>query len=381
MTNIAIIVGGRFYAFDVARELQRQSRLAGIVTAYPRAYREHIDRDRLFWNPWQGLRDGLQSRLRRQQESLVALRNAERFGRWAAEHTPRADFVQGWTGYSLEAFRALRGTRTLRVAQRASAHICTQRDLIARELDEFGVPGNVVHPEMVERELAEYEEADFVQVISSFARETFVARGFPAERLIMTPLGVDVKPGRRVEPRGPDRPLRVLYLGHISFRKGVQYLLPAMARVGMKTELSLIGGVTPDGEELLRRFATGREHRGHVQRSGLPALFARHDVLILPSVEDGFGAVICEAMAAGLAVIASTHSGGPDVIQHGVSGLLIEPRSVDAIVEAVETLASDPERRRAIGAAASQAMRTYSTWRRHVDEMLAQYERAYALTR
>lgn len=378
MMKIAVVVGGRFYAFELARELQRRSRLAGIVTAYPRAYRERIALKHLFWNPWHGLRDRFESRLRPEKASLVALGNATRFGRWAAARIPPAECVQGWTGYSLETFRALRGTPTLRVAQRASAHIITQRDLIVRELEEFGVRGEPVHPGMVERELAEYAEADYVQVISSFARDSFIAQGFPAERLMVTPLGVDVTRVTRVEHGSAGGPLRVLYLGHVSFRKGIQYLLPAMARLGTAAELSLIGGVTPDGEELLRRMASGREHRGHAQRSELPALFSRHDVLILPSVEDGFGAVISEAMAAGLPVIASTHTGGPDVIHHGVNGLLVEPRNVDAIVEAIELLASDPERRRAMGEAAYRSMQSRSTWPQHVDDLLAQYGSACA---
>ena len=383
MTDIAIIVGGRFHAFAVARELERRDRLAAIVSAYPRAYRERIRREHLVWNPLLAVRERIESRIRPVQESSRLA--AERFGRWAARKLPPADIVQGWTGYSLEAFRALRGTGTTRIARRGSAHIRAQAALIEREYAEFGIDLPSVSPAMVEREMMEYEEADFIHVSSSFARDTFIAEGHAPEKLIVTPLGADTSGGAKLNRRMADvrqpGPLRVLYLGHVSFRKGLQYLLPAVARLGSAAKLSIIGGVAPDGEELLSRFATGREERGHVSRAELPALFAAHDVLVLPSVEDGFGAVICEAMAAGLPVVATTHTGGPDVIEHGVSGLLVEPRDVDALATALDSLAAHPERGREMGMAAFRAIAARSSWSQFVNEMLMHYDRVHAIAR
>lgn len=380
MRDISIIVGGRFHAFAVARELERRDRLAAIVSTYPLAYRERIQRKQLVWNPILGLRERLESSVWPIHEASRLA--AERFGRWAARKMPPADIVQGWTGYSLETFLALSGTGTTRIARRGSAHIRAQAALIQREYTDFGIRLPSVLPAMVEREMMEYEEADFIHVSSSFARDTFIAEGHAPERLIVTPLGADKSRGeelnrRMSEGRRPG-PLRVLYLGHVSFRKGLQYLLPAVARLGSAARLSIIGGVAPDGEDLLRRFATGRELRGHVSRAGLPALFAAHDVLVLPSVEDGFGAVICEAMAAGLPVVATTHTGGPDVIDDGVSGLLVEPRDVDALTMALESLAASPERARAMGVAAFRAIDARLTWKHIVDGMVALYDSARA---
>ncbi len=378
MNDIAIIVGGRFHAFAVARELERRGRLAAIISAYPRAYRERISRDRLRWNPLLAVRERLEYRLRPGQEAEFSA--AARFGRWAAKRVPTASVVQGWTGYSLESFRRLRVTGATRIARRGSAHIRAQASLIEREYEEFGIKLPSVHPAMIEREMMEYAEADFIHVSSTFARDSFIAEGHSPDRLIVTPLGADTPPGAKLNRRATDRkksgPLRVLYLGHVSFRKGLQYLLPAVARLGSAVKLSIIGHVAPDGEELLRRFATGREERGHVSRAELPALFAAHDVLVLPSVEDGFGAVICEAMAAGLPVVASTHTGGPDVIEDGVSGLLVPARDVDGLANALDGMAVDRERNWAMGAAAFKAIQSRSTWSHFVDHMLREYDEA-----
>jgi glycosyltransferase involved in cell wall biosynthesis len=68
---------------------------------------------------------------------------------------------------------------------------------------------------------------------------------------------------------------------------------------------------------------------------------SRQDVLVLPSLHEGFGLVILEAMSQGLTVITTAHTGGPDVIQDGREGFIVPIRSVDAIVEKLELLAGD----------------------------------------
>ncbi|HYW07115.1 MAG TPA: glycosyltransferase, partial [Longimicrobium sp.] len=98
------------------------------------------------------------------------------------------------------------------------------------------------------------------------------------------------------------------------------------------------------------------------------------DVLVLPSVEDGFGAVVCEAMAAGLPVVATLHTGAPDVVRDGESGFLVPAASSEALAIALATLAGDRERCREMGRAAAAAMRARRGWDHMVDEMLAAYE-------
>ena len=78
-------------------------------------------------------------------------------------------------------------------------------------------------------------------------------------------------------------------------------------------------------------------------------------------------------VAAGLPVVASTNSGGPDVIVDGETGVLVPPRSVDALAAALDTLAGDRERCRAMGDAAAAAMQRARSWSHFVDDMLSQY--------
>jgi glycosyltransferase involved in cell wall biosynthesis len=99
-------------------------------------------------------------------------------------------------------------------------------------------------------------------------------------------------------------------------------------------------------------------------------------VLVLPSIQDGFGSVIVEAMGAGLPVVASANTGGPDVIESGRTGFVVPARSSEALAEALERLGRDPGTRLAMGAAAAEAMRRARTWEHFVDDMLARYAAA-----
>ena len=375
--SVAIVVGGRFIAFDLARSLERRAALAGIVSAYPRARAEGISPARLRWNPVLGFADAVSRRMLRDRSGRAGYRRAIQFGRWAARQLPRADVVQAWTGYALDSIVAARREGMASVAFRASAHIEAQAELIQTEYEEFGFAAPAVYRPMIDRELEEYAAADAVNVISTFAYRTFIERGHPASRLILTPLGVDVGEvagvARTARTTGP---LRVLFLGTVSLQKGVHYLLQAVHGFNSSAvTVSLVGGATADGHELLRRFARPGEWKGRVPRGELRTILSEHDVLVLPSVQDGFGAVICEAMAAGLPVIATENTGAPDVIRDGVDGFIVPARSVDALREALEALVSDRGRCVAMGEAAANGIATERTWDRFADEMLIEYSR------
>ena len=129
----------------------------------------------------------------------------------------------------------------------------------------------------------------------------------------------------------------------------MKYLLDAYAKVrGADTELILCGPPPADLSPLKphagRVTLTGRVDRAEVVRQMRAA-----DVLVLPSVFEGFGLVIPEAMACGLPVIASTHSCGPEVIREGVDGFVLAPDDVDGLATKLADLMSRPDPRRGAG--------------------------------
>jgi glycosyltransferase involved in cell wall biosynthesis len=134
--------------------------------------------------------------------------------------------------------------------------------------------------------------------------------------------------------------LRVLFVGALSQAKGLGYLLQAAAHLGHRIELTLIGqrvsAVIPERTVLDRyRWIPSLPHEELLQE------MSRHDVLVLPSLHEGFGLVIPEAMAQGLIVITTPHTAGPDLITDGVDGFVIPIRSAEAIEETLDRLMTD----------------------------------------
>jgi glycosyltransferase involved in cell wall biosynthesis len=147
--------------------------------------------------------------------------------------------------------------------------------------------------------------------------------------------------------------LEVLFAGQLTQRKGLAYLVAALARLDVPWRLTLAGPApTSPPQPLARLLADGRCTRlGHVPHATLLARMERAHVLVFPSLVEGFGLVLTEAMSAGLPVITTPHTAGPDLIADGREGFLVPIRDADAIADRLARLHADEAMRRRMGAA------------------------------
>lgn len=221
---------------------------------------------------------------------------------------PKCDVLIGLSGVIVEAFRRAREEfGALTVCERASAHVRLQERLLTRPNGTSGLD-----PEYVERELAGYANADYVSVPSTFAYQSFLDEGVPADRLFKNVYGVNLSRFRPTpRPEGGRRPFKVLYVGGWTYQKGCDLLAGALGEGGGWT-LTHAGTRGDLDFPISDRFRT----LGHVPNSRLPEVYAAHHAFILPSRQDGFGMVLLEALASGLPVLASAFTGAVDVRDH-----------------------------------------------------------------
>ena len=190
-----------------------------------------------------------------------------------------------------------------------------------------------------ERELA---LADHIIVPSEFVRAT-VAEGADLRASIdVLPYGGPAPSGTPRAVSAPSEQLRLLFVGHLRQRKGLSYLFDAMRALERVATLTLIGPKPVDCAVLSE--ALGR-HRwlGTVPHARVLEEMRRHDVLVLPSLIEGFALVILEAMAQGLPVITTPNSGAATVIEDGADGYIIPIRDSRAIADRVTRLANRAE--------------------------------------
>jgi glycosyltransferase involved in cell wall biosynthesis len=188
--------------------------------------------------------------------------------------------------------------------------------------------------------------------VSDFVRDRNRARFSLDERRARTIYnGVDT---RRFSP-GPARqaaPALVLTIAHLIPEKGVDHLLHAFAQMRHREARLRIAGDGPQASHLAQLAAElGLE--GRVDLVGLtndvPALLKEADIYVHPTLAEAFGLAIAEAMATGLPVVASRLGGIPELVEDGVSGLLVEPRDSKAIARAIDLLLDVPELRMRLG--------------------------------
>ena len=216
--------------------------------------------------------------------------------------------------------------------------------------------------------------------VAEYARAVLPGR---AERVVTVPNGTepgefaDAPPARRPRPY-------VLGVGGLAARKGFDLLIDALAVAGVDLDLVLAGD-GPERAALAARAAAeglgARVHfEGQVERPALASLMRGAAVVAIPSRFEGFSLACREAMAAGAPIVASALPVFPPELRDGETGLLVPVGDVAALARALRTLATDPERARALGRAAREAARAFPGWAEVTERILAEYRRALDAT-
>jgi alpha-maltose-1-phosphate synthase len=207
--------------------------------------------------------------------------------------------------------------------------------------------------EKLARKDEELSLAQRVVIASSFTRATLEKA--PVKGTIeVIPYGA---PAVTAELRRPAGRLKVLFAGSLGQRKGLSYLLKAVAMLKTPVELTLLGKKTAEGCAPLDEATRKYRWIPTLNHESVLREMHNHDVLVFPSLFEGFGLVISEAMAQGTPVITTAHTAGPDLIEEGVDGFIVPIRSANAIAEKLDLLSSDRERLWAMKAAARQKAR------------------------
>jgi starch synthase len=115
----------------------------------------------------------------------------------------------------------------------------------------------------------------------------------------------------------------------------------------------------------------GIEILGSWQQGKLPEIMGCSHVMVLPSIEDGFGLVQAQALACGCPVIASRNTGAEDLFTDGVEGYIVPIRSPDILAERLQRLADDPEQRQRMSAAALQRVQCIGGWDLYGENIVA----------
>ncbi|MEL6952857.1 MAG: glycosyltransferase family 4 protein [Pseudomonadota bacterium] len=206
--------------------------------------------------------------------------------------------------------------------------------------------------------------AAFVACISHYARSQAMLVSAPDdwERLRIIHCGVLPAMYERPETAPEKAPgTHLVFVGRLAPVKGLRVLIEALAELDRSDiRLTIVG----DGTErkALEAMAAPLDERvnftGYQSQDEVAAILATADAFVLPSFAEGVPVVLMEALAAGLTVIATRITGVPELVDHGVSGLLVPPGDPEALSDVIAGFADDPEAAQTMGAAGRETVRS-----------------------
>lgn len=336
----------------VERELRRRSHPA-------------VDPHRLRLLAWPEIAYVAASRLGLAPDPLarvVGWRN-EIFDRWVAARVrrERPAIVVGHDSSCLLAQRAVREVGGTSVLNQVIGHIEAGLAVFREESErapEFAETLTVPPSWIIERCRIEALEADHVLVPSDYVRDTLVERGTKPERIAVVPYGVDVERFRPM-PKPAGGKFRILFVGGLSQRKGIKYLLEAVKRLRLPDAELVLVGRRIGSAEAFSGYEGFFRHVPHVPYHEVHRLFGEADIFVYPSLHEGSAFATYEALASGLPVVTTPNTGS--VVRDGQHGFIVAPRDVEALMERIERLYRDRDLRLALGAAARARAEEF-TW-------------------
>ncbi len=195
--------------------------------------------------------------------------------------------------------------------------------------------------EKLKRKQREVELADHIFVASSITKKSLLEIGIDEEKITVIPYGAPIEKFKPLPKK--DHIFRALYVGKIYAGKGIQYLLSGWEQLKLKNaELCLVGSnLFPKG--WLEQYRNICRHVPSVPHIFLNEYYSQGSVFVFPSLMEGFGLVILEAMACGIPVITTPNTGGLDIIDDGVDGFIVPIRDVEALKDRIQWCYDHPD--------------------------------------
>ena len=213
-------------------------------------------------------------------------------------------------------------------------------------------------PEKLNKKDKELALADVIFVASSFTKKTLEKYSGTLPEIKVIPYGFPEVSQKKTYQSLANRKLKILFVGGLSQRKGLSYLFEAVEGLQNKVELTIVGQKAVADCNALNLALQSHQWIPSLSHDQVLAYMREHDIFVFPSLFEGFGLVITEAMSQGLPVITTDRTAGPDIIHDGVDGWIVPAGSSRAIKEVFIRILETPDILQQFGLAAQNKAQT-----------------------
>ena len=317
---------------------------------FRKRYHPPLDSKQIRSLPMFAVRTRIGAHLARHDTDRVrgVFRHNTRIDRWVAARVKRlGNLFFGYEAASLYTFRRAKALglpcvlyQPIACAEKAAPLLNTEKEFFPELVDTLRYnwfPDGVLDMMCEERQLA-----DAIICASTFTKQSLVEIGVEADKIFVEPYGVNQGVFSPSTDKFPQ--FSVVWASSYTQTKGIGYLLEALAREPVPgIELVLAGSPYGTDAVALYKDRVRARRLGHLSHQELARVMSRCHAHVYPTLLDGFGRNIIEAMSSGLPVITTPNCAGPDLIEDGVTGFIIPIRDVDAICEKLAWIHDNPQ--------------------------------------
>jgi glycosyltransferase involved in cell wall biosynthesis len=213
-------------------------------------------------------------------------------------------------------------------------------------------------PTKLEKKDRELALAEVIFVASSFTKKTLEDYPGTLAEIKVIPYGFPEVKRKKVYQPLVNRKLKILFIGGISQRKGISYLFDAIEGMKDQVDLTIVGHKSVSNCKVLNEALEKHHWIQSLSHDQVLDCMREHDVFVFPSLFEGFGLVITEAMSQGIPVITTDRTAGPDLINDLKEGWIVPTGSSIAIKEVLNSILEKPEVLEQMGKAAQAKAKT-----------------------
>jgi len=379
--KICISAGGKFHSYYLAQQINKYGYLSQFITTCPKFLLNKYINDISLINSFY-FKEIYQRFFFRLPNLIKNMYNpqfflSELFDEFSEKKLKKCDLFIGWSSFSEKTLLKAKSFGAKTVIERGSSHILFQNNILKLEYEKNNIKNGVLpHPRIIEKELREYESADFVMVPSTFAKKTFIEQKIQSKKILKIPYGVNLLefyPQKKI-----DNKFRIISCGSVSIRKGSHYLIRAFQELNLKNaELWFVGEIQPCIKSILNiiLFNPNIKFFKPVPQKKLMWFYNQSNAFVLPSLEEGMPTVLLQAMACSLPIICSINSGGGDLISSSEGGFVLNSITIEEIKKSILYIYENIENAKIMGKNNLKKIQNNYTWDNYGSNIISAYQK------
>ena len=376
--KISLITVGRFHHFNLARQLHKHHVLNEIFSGFPKLKLRNetkIPKEKIKTFPYFQLPsmifDRYLGKIFPQINDQLSNLSHRTLSLKASQRISESNILIASSRSGLEAGNKIKKYGGIFFCDRGSTHIEFQNEILKDEYKNLKLPYHPISNESIHRECEEYSLSDFISIPSTFVLNSFLKKGINKNKLFLNPYGVNLETFGPL-PKIKSEDFTVIYVGQLSVRKGIFYLLEAFKKLKIKKKkLILIGSIDYQIKNKVEKYFSDEiKYMSIIKNDKLKKYYSSSDVMVQPSIEEGLSLVIAEALACGCPVIATENTGASDLFTNNKEGFIIKPQSSKSITEKLEFFLDNKIKRNEMSYNALSLVRQIGGWDAYGDRWM-----------